>query len=122
MELLHTIQRMDKERHSSLMSRITDIEERLEGTYLSGPVQRTLVKIFVEQGEEALLKFISCKNLFIDDIGDEGERKVFKHFSNEMNVIRYVILKRYEFWLDEEKEWKTYATTNLSKGSDCTTI
>ena len=76
---------------------------------------KDLVNIFVKEGEEALLKFISCKNLFIDDIGDEGERKIFKHYSHEMNVIRYVILKRYEFWLDEEKEWKTYATTNLSK-------
>lgn len=77
---------------------------------------KDLVNLFVQEGEEALLKFISCKNLFIDDIGDEGERKVFKHYSHEMNVLRYVILKRYEFWTDKEKEWKTYATTNLSKG------
>lgn len=73
---------------------------------------KQLAQIYKDHGEEALLKFISCKNLFIDDIGDEGENKVFKHYSNQMNVLRWVILKRYEFWT--EKGWKTFGTTNLS--------
>lgn len=75
---------------------------------------KALVKIFKEHGEDALLEFITCKNLFIDDLGDEGQTKIFKHYSNEMNVLRYVVLKRYEFW--DEHNWRTFITTNLSIG------
>jgi len=56
--------------------------------------------------------FIKVKNLFIDDIGDEGENKTFHNYSNSLNVLRYVLLKRYEYW--NEKGWKTYGTTNLT--------
>ncbi|QHB40939.1 ATPase [Flavobacterium phage vB_FspS_tant8-1] len=65
-----------------------------------------------EDAQQKVLDFISVQNLFIDDIGDEGEKKTFKHYSNELNVIRFVLLKRYEFWI--EKGWKTYGTTNLT--------
>lgn len=61
----------------------------------------------------ALDKFIKCKNLFIDDIGEEGSNKTFYHYSNSLNVITYVLLKRYEYWRD--RGWKTYGTTNLTK-------
>ena len=76
---------------------------------------KELSKIYVEGGEEALLDFIKVKNLFIDDIGDEegvGGEKSVSHFGKPLNVIRYVILKRYEQWL--ESGFKLYATTNLS--------
>lgn len=61
----------------------------------------------------ALDRFIKCKNLFIDDIGEEGTNKTFYHYSNSLNVITYVLLKRYEYWKD--KGWKTFGTTNLTK-------
>lgn len=68
-----------------------------------------------EDPEQKLLKFISVKNLFIDDIGDElKEGKERSHYSNKLNVIRFVLLKRYEFWTDVDKRWKTYGTTNLT--------
>ena len=58
-------------------------------------------------------KFIKVKNLFIDDIGDElrdgKERMVW---GNRLNVVRYVLLKRYELWTN--KGYKTYGTTNLT--------
>lgn len=62
--------------------------------------------------QKRLDDFINCRFLFIDDIGDEGEEKVFHNYSNSLNVLRYVLLKRYEFW--NEKGWKTFATTNLT--------
>lgn len=63
--------------------------------------------------ETRLLKFISVKRLYIDDIGDElKEGAIRSNYSNKLNVIRWVLLKRYEFWL--EKGWKTYGTTNLT--------
>jgi len=62
--------------------------------------------------QDQLERFISVKNLFIDDIGEElkdgKERQVF---GNKLNVIRWVLLKRYELWI--QKGWKTYGTTNL---------
>lgn len=61
---------------------------------------------------KVLDELVKVKNLFIDDIGDEGEKKIFHHYSNSLNVLRYVILKRYELWV--EKGWKLYGTTNLS--------
>lgn len=79
---------------------------------------KELCNIYVNanKGEDPLKnldKFIRCKNLFIDDIGDElrdgKERMVF---GNRLNVVRYVLLKRYEWWV--EKGWKTYGTTNLT--------
>ena len=74
---------------------------------------KDLCDLYTEQGKEALLKFIRCKNLFIDDIGDEGKEKMFKHYGEQLNVLRWVLLKRYEFWCD--KGWKTFGTTNLTK-------
>lgn len=63
--------------------------------------------------ETRLLKFISVKRLYIDDIGDElKEGAIRSNYSNKLNVIRWVLLKRYEFWV--EKGWKTYGTTNLT--------
>lgn len=81
------------------------------------PYNKTSAKelryIFEQEGQEALLKFISCKNLFIDDIGDEDKEGnfIFHHYNTKLNVLRYVLLKRYEFWT--EYGWKTYGTTNL---------
>lgn len=65
-----------------------------------------------EDPQQKLIEAISVKRLFIDDIGDEGENKVFKHYANELNVLRFVLLKRYEMWID--KGWITYGTTNLT--------
>jgi hypothetical protein len=66
-----------------------------------------------ENPEESLLEFINCKNLFIDDIGDElKDGKERSHYSNKLNVVRFVLLKRYELWID--KGWRTYGTTNLT--------
>lgn len=65
-----------------------------------------------EDPQQKLIEAISVKRLFIDDIGDEGENKVFKHYANELNVLRFVLLKRYEMWI--EKGWITYGTTNLT--------
>jgi hypothetical protein len=65
-----------------------------------------------EDGKHKLIEAISAKRLFIDDIGDEGTNKVFKHYGNELNVLRFVLLHRYEMWL--EKGWITFGTTNLS--------
>lgn len=63
--------------------------------------------------EQRLMKFIHVKMLFIDDIGDElKEGKERSHYNNKLNVIRAVLLKRYELWL--EHGWRTYATTNLT--------
>jgi DNA replication protein DnaC len=78
---------------------------------------KDLAKIYTSasKGEDPQMKldeFINVKSLFIDDIGDEGENKVFHHFSNKLNVLRYVLLKRYEMW--EKKGWKTFGTTNLT--------
>lgn len=73
---------------------------------------KELANVFKEHGEDFLLQFISVKNLFIDDIGDEGDEKVFAHFNNKMNVISYVLLKRYEMWVN--KGFRTFGTTNLS--------
>lgn len=65
-----------------------------------------------EDPQKRLDDFIKVRNLFIDDIGDEGENKTFHNYSNSLNVLRYVLLKRYEYW--NEKGWKTYGTTNLT--------
>jgi Pyruvate/2-oxoglutarate dehydrogenase complex, dehydrogenase (E1) component, eukaryotic type, alpha subunit len=78
---------------------------------------KDLVQIYLstakgEDPEQRLIEAISVKRLFIDDIGDEGEKKVFKNYANELNVIRFVLLKRYEWWV--EKGWITYGTTNLT--------
>lgn len=65
-----------------------------------------------EDPQDKLDEFIRVKNLFIDDIGDEGENKTFSNYANKLNVVRYVLLKRYEMW--EKKGWKTFGTTNLT--------
>lgn len=71
---------------------------------------KELREFYIKEGQEGLKSFISCKNLFIDDLGDEEEKT--KHYGDDMNVLRYVILKRYEMWLD--KEYLTHITTNLT--------
>lgn len=74
---------------------------------------KELIEVYKTSGETKLLEFITVKNLFIDDIGDEldGGDGMTKNFGNSMNVIKWVLLKRYEFW--ESKGWKTHATTNI---------
>lgn len=63
--------------------------------------------------ENALIEFISVRNLFIDDIGEELKEGAFRHnYANKLNVLRFVLLKRYELWI--EKGWITHGTTNLS--------
>lgn len=65
--------------------------------------------------EDSLLEYISASRLFIDDIGDELiNGKFTHHYGNKLNVIRWVLLKRYEFWTDKNKKWITYGTTNLT--------
>lgn len=69
-----------------------------------------------ESPEQAVLDFIRCKELMIDDIGDEladGRERVV--FGNRLNVVRYVLLKRYEFFSDSKKRWRTHGTTNLTQ-------
>lgn len=62
---------------------------------------------------EELNKFLNVKNLFIDDIGDElKDGKERSNYSNRLNVIRYVLLRRYDQWM--EKGFKLYGTTNLT--------
>lgn len=75
---------------------------------------KDLVKLFKNEGEQALLDFISVKNLYIDDIGDEGEEKMASHYNNKLNVLRYVLLKRYDMWIENKGQWKLFGTTNLS--------
>lgn len=66
-----------------------------------------------EDPEQRLLKYIDVKRLFIDDIGDElKDGKERSNYANKLNVVRYVLLKRYELWI--EKGWRTYGTTNLT--------
>lgn len=74
---------------------------------------KELTELFKSQGEEELSKFIDVKNLFIDDIGAEVKdgSAITKNYGNSMNVIEYVIFKRYELW--EAKGWKLHATTNI---------
>lgn len=77
---------------------------------------KNLVDIYKQGGEKALNEAIDVKNLYIDDIGDEGEKnapKVFYHFSDKENVLRYVLLKRYEMWV-ADKSYRTFGTTNLT--------
>lgn len=71
---------------------------------------KELREIYSNEGQEGLRVFISCRNLFIDDVGDEEEKT--KYFGDDMNVLRYVILKRYEMWT--EKGFLLHLTTNLS--------
>ncbi len=71
---------------------------------------KELREVYTKEGQEGLKNFISCKNLFIDDLGDEEEKT--KHFGDDMNVLKYVILKRYEMWLENQN--LTHITTNLS--------
>jgi len=75
---------------------------------------KDLVTYCIENGEDALKDFIKVKNLYIDDIGDEGDNKNFqiKKSKNMINVLRFVLLYRYEMWV--KHGWKTYGTTNLN--------
>lgn len=82
------------------------------------PFKKTSAKelrfIFEQEGQEGLENFIKCKNIFIDDIGDEDDKDgsyTFHHYKTSLNVMRYVLLKRYEYW--SEFGWKTFGTTNL---------
>ena len=75
---------------------------------------KELTEIYKSKGEEALLDFIKVKNIFIDDIGAEVKdgNAITKNFGNSMNVIEYVIFKRYEFWI--KSGWKMHGSTNIS--------
>lgn len=74
---------------------------------------KELAAVFKEGGEKALLEYIKVRNLFIDDIGDEGIDKEFTHYKEKLNVIRYVFLKRYEMW-SANRDFRTFGTTNLT--------
>ena len=71
---------------------------------------KDLRAIYTTKGIEALDNEIRCKNLFIDDLGEEEETG--KNFGDEMNVLRYVILKRYEMFV--RNNCKLHLTTNLT--------
>ena len=79
---------------------------------------RELCEVYLSSGKNEdptnkLGRFIEVKNLFIDDIGDElKDGKERSHYGNKMNVVRWVLLRRYELW--QKKGWRTYGTTNLS--------
>lgn len=67
--------------------------------------------------EDELEKFIKVKVLFIDDIGEElkdAKDGFTHHYNNKLNVIRWVLLRRYEFWTNPDNRWITHATTNLT--------
>jgi hypothetical protein len=66
--------------------------------------------LYTSKGILEVDKLIECKNLFIDDLGEEEETG--KNYGDEMNVLRYVILKRYEMWINNGS--KLHLTTNLS--------
>lgn len=79
---------------------------------------RELCNIYMNAGNKEkptaeLDKFIKVKNLYIQDIGDElhdgRERTVY---GNKLNVLRYVLLRRYELWI--EKGYKLFGDTNLT--------
>lgn len=69
---------------------------------------------------EELNKFIHVRFLFIDDIGDElKDGKERSNYGNRLNVIRHVILKRYDYWTARDgvgmpKGFVTYGTSNLN--------
>lgn len=64
--------------------------------------------------KKELIKFISVRNLYIDDIGDELKDGDFRsNYKNKLNVLRFVILERYRMWL--EKGFKLYGTMNLTQ-------
>lgn len=71
---------------------------------------KELAEIFAKKGQDALNQIIECRNLFIDDLGEEEVSR--KHYGDEMNVLTKVLLKRYELWV--EKNYCTYLTTNLT--------
>lgn len=66
--------------------------------------------LYTTKGIAEVDKVLECKNLFIDDLGEEEETG--KNFGDEMNVLRYVILKRYEMWIN--KNCMLHLTTNLN--------
>lgn len=74
---------------------------------------KELVDLYKSKGEEELNKFIQVKNIFIDDIGAEVKdgSAITKNFGNSMNVVEYVIFKRYELW--EKKGWKFHGSSNI---------
>ena len=80
---------------------------------------RELCEIFTntkngQDPEKALNDFINVKNLFIDDIGDElSDGKERSNYANKLNVIRHVLLRRYDMWV--KKGWKLHGTTNLTE-------
>ncbi|AHK11401.1 hypothetical protein F132_55 [Flavobacterium sp. phage 1/32] len=71
---------------------------------------KELREVYAKNGLSGLKEFINCKDLFIDDLGDEEEEA--KHFGDDLNVLKYVILNRYEMWIS--KDFQLYLTTNLS--------
>lgn len=61
-----------------------------------------------------LTETIRVKNLVIDDIGDElRDGAIRNNYGNKLNVIRFVLLKRHDWYLDPSKRWRTFGTTNL---------
>lgn len=91
---------------------------RTKGKYaFKWTTARELCDIYVSTNKnqdplKRLNDFINVKNLFIDDIGDELRDSDIRHnYSNKINVIRYVLLRRYDLWV--EKGYKTFGTTNL---------
>jgi hypothetical protein len=70
---------------------------------------KELRRMYMEQGSQALEDFISCKDLFIDDIGEEEGKGT--HYGDGLEVIRHVILRRYEMWT--EKGYRFHFTTNI---------
>lgn len=93
------------------------VKKKLNKNLFLRTSSKELVEIYKTSGEENLLKFIEVRNLFIDDIGAEIKdgKVITKNFGNSLNVIEYVIFKRYEMW--QEKGWKLHGTTNISLGT-----
>lgn len=91
---------------------------RTKGKYaFKWTTARELCDIYVstDKNQDPLKRlndFINVKNLFIDDIGDELRDAEIRHnYSNKINVLRYVLLRRYDLWV--KNGYKTFGTTNL---------
>lgn len=67
-----------------------------------------LCDLYATGGKDALNFAIGIRNLVIDDLGKDQQST--RHFGDEINVLEYVLAKRYNYWLD--KGFCTHITTN----------
>lgn len=76
---------------------------------------RDICTRYSAEGQEALDRFISMPQLFIDDLGTETNPS--GHYAEKLDVIGSVLLERYDKWQQAQRlgrPFATYITTNLS--------